>query len=172
MNIGQRVYIIGFMGSGKTTAGKKLASMMGWSFIDLDNVIEEKEGRSINDIFSESGEEYFRNAESMVLKELSDKQDIIIATGGGTPCFAENMKYMNENGITVYLKLNPGQLASRLRGGTAGRPLLRDLDEDSIVNFITGKLIQREPFYNNAKVIVDGFNLDSGRLLEQIATMF
>jgi shikimate kinase len=169
---GRRVYIVGFMGSGKTTAGKKLASLMGWSFADLDKAIEEKEKRSINEIFSDSGEEYFRNAENVILKEFSEKQDIVISTGGGLPCSGDNMGFMNETGITVYLKLNPGQLASRLHDGTAERPLVKDLDKDSLVDFICCKLAQRESFYSKADIVIDGFNLDISKVLEQIRLLF
>lgn len=165
---GRRVYIVGFMGSGKTTAGKKLASLMNWSFTDLDKAIEEKEKRSINEIFRNSGEQYFRNSESIILKEFSQKQDIVISTGGGLPCSGDNMDFMNKTGITVYLKLNPGQLVSRLQGGTAERPLVKDLDKDSLMDFICHKLAQRESFYTKADIVVDGFNLDISQLFEQI----
>lgn len=166
-----KVYIIGFMGSGKTTVGRRLANLMEWSFTDLDKEIEEKEKRSINDIFSSSGEEYFRNAETSALKELSGRENFVISTGGGTPCFGDNMKFMNETGITVYLKLTPSQLASRLEGGTAQRPLVRDLDKNSMIDFITGKLEERESFYEMADIIVDGFSLNTTRLSEQIRKM-
>jgi shikimate kinase len=154
------VYLIGFMGSGKSTAGRKLASHLGWSFIDLDDKIEFRAGKAIKDIFSEHGEEYFRELESEVLKEFQNQTDIVISTGGGTPCFSGNMEYMNRTGLTVYLKLNPGQLKSRLAGTREERPLLKNLDDNSLLNFIEEKLEFREKWYSMADLIVDGFSAD------------
>src|SRR5665647_886628 len=102
------VYIIGFMGSGKTTAGKKLAAALGWSFIDLDKKIEEHTGKIIPDIFSQNGEVWFRNVEAEVLRSLNELTNTVISTGGGAPCHDDNMDYMLETGFTVYIKLNPG----------------------------------------------------------------
>src|SRR5664279_2631025 len=94
------VYIIGFMGSGKSTAGKKLASLLGWSFIDFDKRIEEHTGKPISEIFSQHGENYFRNLETEILKNLKAETDTVISTGGGTPCYGDNMDYMLETGLT------------------------------------------------------------------------
>ena len=155
-----RVYIIGFMGSGKSTAGKKLASLLGWSFIDLDKRIEEQAGTTIPEIFSQQGEDYFRNVEAEVLKNLMSQTNTVISTGGGTPCHGDNMDHMLETGLTLYLKLTPVQLKSRLSESTGKRPLLKDLDEDSLLGFIEEKLALREKWYNRAEIIVEGINLD------------
>jgi shikimate kinase len=155
-----KVYIIGFMGSGKTTAGKKLASLLDWSFIDLDKRIEEHSGKTIPEIFSQYGENYFREVESEVLKSLESQKNTIISTGGGTPCFGDNMDYMIKTGLTLYLKLTPGQLRSRLSEATIERPLIKDLNNDELLGFIEEKLIFREKWYSRAEMIVDGFNLD------------
>jgi shikimate kinase len=96
MQYSRKVYIIGFMGSGKTTTGKKLASMLGWSFIDMDKKIEEYTGKKITELFSNYGEEYFRNIESEVLRKLKSETDVVISTGGGTPCHGSNMDFMLE----------------------------------------------------------------------------
>jgi shikimate kinase len=156
----RKVYITGFMGSGKSTTGKKLASALGWSFIDLDRKIEEYTGKSIPELFSQNGEVYFRKVETEVLKSLKSTNDVVISTGGGTPCQDENMDYMVETGLTLYLKLTPGQLRSRLYESSTERPLLKDLDYDSLLEFITGKLALREKWYNRAEITVEGIDLD------------
>jgi shikimate kinase len=101
------IYIIGFMGSGKTTIGRELAFRLNWSFVDLDNKIEEFAGKTIPEIFSQNGEEYFREIESNILKSQSSANKTIISTGGGTPCHDENMKLMLSTGLTVILNLHP-----------------------------------------------------------------
>jgi len=154
------VYMIGFMGSGKTTAGKKLASFLGWEFSDLDKLIEEKAGMTIPEIFKIQGEESFRKLESDLLRSIESDENLVISTGGGAPCFNENMDYMNKTGLTIYLRLNPGQLKSRLLNGMAERPLLKDLDENGLLDFITSKLDEREVWYAKSKLIVDGFSPD------------
>ena len=112
------VYIIGFMGSGKSTAGKKLAAALGWTFIDLDRQIETAAGKSIPEIFSQDGEEKFRSLETEVLRSLKSHAKTIVSTGGGTTCHAENMTFMIDTGVTVYLKMSTSQLVSRLLGST------------------------------------------------------
>ncbi|MCX6256053.1 MAG: shikimate kinase [Bacteroidia bacterium] len=154
------VYIIGFMGSGKSTTGKKLASLLGWSFIDLDKEIEEHTGKTIPELFSQHGEDYFRNVESEVLKNLKSHTNTVISTGGGTPCHGDNMDYMLDTGLTLYLKLTPGQLKSRLSESTGKRPLIKDLSKDRLQSFIEEKLASREKYYNRAEIIVEGINLN------------
>lgn len=157
---GHIIYIIGFMGSGKTTAGKKLASYLGWSFIDLDMKIEEHTGKTIPEIFSDSGEEYFRNIESGLLKSLDYQSNTVISTGGGTPCYSDNMDYMLNTGLTLYLKLTPGQLKSRLSESKGERPLIKDLDVHKLQSFIEKKLADREKWYNRSDIISEGIDLD------------
>jgi shikimate kinase len=154
------VYIIGFMGSGKTTVGKELAILLGWQFIDLDKKIEEHTGEKIPEIFSKHGEEFFRNAESGMLKSLILHKDTVISTGGGTPCQDGNMDLMTGTGLTIYLRLTPGQLKSRLSEATEERPLIKDVGEENLLPFIEKKLALREKWYNQAEITVDAFNLD------------
>jgi shikimate kinase len=156
----QIIYILGFMGSGKTTAGKKLASLLGWSFIDLDKKIEEHTGKTIPEIFSHSGEEYFRNIESGLLKSLDYQSNTVISTGGGTPCYSDNMDYMLNTGLTLYLKLTPGQLKSRLSESKGDRPLIKDLDDQKLQSYIEKKLADREKWYNRSDIITEGIDLD------------
>jgi shikimate kinase len=162
------VYMIGFMGSGKTTTGKKLASLLGWKFEDLDLLIEGKLQLTIPEIFEVHGEKFFRNLESELLRNLNPGENTIVSTGGGTPCFRDNMDFMNKNGITVYLQLNPGQLKSRLISGREKRPLLKNLDDKGLLDFITVKLAEREGVYLMSRIKVDGFNPDIRDIADQI----
>jgi shikimate kinase len=158
------IYIIGFMGSGKSTIGRKLASRLGWSFVDLDDLIEEKEGLKITEIFAQSGEEYFRKVETEVLRSLNSRNNTVVSTGGGTPCSGGNMDYMLGSGLTIYLKLSPGQLKSRLSGSNGERPLIKDLSHEELLRFIEEKLGSRESCYNRAEVVVEGIDLDINKL--------
>jgi shikimate kinase len=155
-----KVYLIGFMGCGKTTAGKKLAAVLDWEFIDLDKVIEQKAGTTIPEIFSAHGEDHFRKLESETLKEIGRQSGSVISTGGGAPCFGDNMEFMLQTGLTVYLKLSPSQLKSRLTGSKTERPLIKQVDEHNLLDFISDKLAQREQYYNRADVTIDCFDLD------------
>jgi shikimate kinase len=162
------VYIIGFMGSGKSTAGKKLASLLGWKFIDLDNTIEQYTGKTIPEIFSDEGEHFFRETEANLLRNLESQSDTIISTGGGTPCYADNMDFMLETGLTIYLKLTPGQLKSRLKGSEGQRPLIRDLKGEELLGFIRKKLTERELWYERSELIIEGINLDINLLGDKV----
>lgn len=168
MSGGRIIYIVGFMGSGKSTMGRRLASLMGWQFLDLDDRIEEITGKTIARIFSEDGEEEFRKTESETLKSLANVTNTIISTGGGTPCHSGNMDHMLETGITVYLKMTPGQLASRLGGSSGERPLLKNIPDEELLSFIGKKLSDREQWYSRARIIVDGLNPDPGLLASMI----
>ena len=158
------IYIIGFMGSGKTTAGKKLAALLGWSFIDLDKKIEEHTGKTIPEIFSQNGEDYFRTIETGLLKDLKSHTNSVISTGGGTPCYSDNMDHMLKTGLTLYLKMTPDQLKSRLSESKGERPLLKDLDQERLQSFIEEKLADREKWYSQSEITVEGINLDINKL--------
>ncbi|HEX2920082.1 MAG TPA: shikimate kinase [Bacteroidales bacterium] len=164
----ERIYLTGFMGSGKTTAGKKLAEQMNWTFVDLDKTIEHDTGLSIKDIFSKHGEQYFRELESAFLRRLSLKGMVVISTGGGTPCHSGNMSFMLDKGLTIYFKLTPAQLAERLTNSKTDRPLLKGLENEGLLKFIETKLEERENYYNMSAIIIDGYNLDAGYLHEII----
>ena len=167
----RRIYIIGFMGSGKTTTGKKLAAGLQWAFIDLDREIEAAAGKTISEIFSESGEENFRKMEADKLQKLDIKEDTVISVGGGTPCFSDNMHFMNKTGIVVYLRMTPGQLKSRLSPDCDKRPLLMNINENDRYRYISEKLSERDIYYNKASVIEDAINLNIGDLTEKLKTM-
>lgn len=160
---GKKIFLIGFMGSGKSTVGKRLASGLGWSFIDIDREIEKKEGITIPDIFSEKGETFFREIESEMLRSVAGKDNVVISAGGGTPCFGGNMDFMLENGLTVYLKLSPGQLYGRLLRESSQRPLLKDIKKENLLVYIENKLAEREKCYNRAAIIYEKYG---GRISE------
>ena len=147
-----KVFLVGFMGSGKSTLGKKLSELMNVSFIDLDSKIEESEGKSVNEIFRERGEEYFRNLEAEALRAIARIRNAVIATGGGAPCFYDNMEWMNENGVTVYLKAEPGELYHRLLKERETRPLLAHLGDVALFDYIMSSLAHREPYYAQATI--------------------
>mgnify|MGYP003763618467 FL=1 len=156
----KKIYLIGFMGSGKTSTGKRLSAILGWESIDLDKYVEMVAGKTIPEIFAEEGEAGFRKRESDALRALEAKNNCVISTGGGTACSNENIDYMLSTGYVVYLKLNPGQLKSRLVSGKVERPLLRGLDERQLLEFIKNKLESRESFYGKADIVVEGIIRD------------
>ena len=163
-----KVYIIGFMGSGKTTTGMKLALLLGWPFIDLDRSIEEVTGLTIPEIFSRHGEAWFRKVESETLENLRSLTRGVISTGGGTPCYRENMDYMLKTGLTIYLKLTPVQLKSRLSRSNGERPLIKNLDDEALLSFIDENLKIREKWYNRAEMNFNGFDTDVRLIFSQI----
>ncbi|MFZ4102141.1 MAG: shikimate kinase [Sphingobacterium thalpophilum] len=159
-----KVFLIGFMGSGKTTIGKKLANYLKYEFIDLDKLIESKAGMSIVNYFEMHGEPLFRELERDILQKTEFPENAIIATGGGAPCFGDNMEWMNNNGLVAYLSLSPKALASRLEHSKTDRPLIRHLKGDELIDFISSKLQDREVFYNQAKYVVSASDLTAERL--------
>lgn len=149
------IFLIGFMGSGKTTFGKKLAKELGYTFVDSDVYIEEQEKMSISDIFNQKGETYFRKIEQEAIETLSHQVHAVVATGGGAPCFHDNISLMNAVGLTCYLQLSPKKLALRLRGNSNDRPLVASKDDNELLLFIEEKLKDRKLFYQQAQYIVD-----------------
>ena len=156
------------MGSGKTHWARLLSSAYQLSYADLDDVIEKEQQKKIATIFAEKGEPYFREIESKVLRSFLEEQNCIIACGGGTPCYHDNMQWMNENGITVYLKDSPAVLAKRLIKEKSHRPVLMDIADNELENFIAGKLKERESLYNQAKIILEEETLTVQQLADTI----
>lgn len=150
----RHLFLIGFMGSGKTHWGKAVAAELGCPFVDLDAFIETNEGRTIAEIFAVSGETGFRVLEREYLLRLAALPPAVVATGGGTPCFFDNMGWMKQHGRTIYLKTPPEVLFERLKGGRQRRPLLKDMDDDALRAFIRERLAVREGFYNLADAIL------------------
>lgn len=150
------IFLLGFMGSGKSTIGKKLGSRLNRPFIDLDNFIEEQEGATVSDIFATKGEPHFRQLETQYLSKVANQHpESIVSLGGGTPCFNNNINRLNNLGFTVYLKTSVQELHNRLKLGKEHRPLISQLDDEALLIFITAKLQEREPYYKLAKSIFD-----------------
>ena len=159
-----KVFLIGFMGCGKSTKAKQLASRLNCPVIDLDAVIVAEQGKSITDYFAENGEADFRTLESETLKNYDYPETCVVATGGGLPCFFDNMEWMNANGKTVYLQMTPPQLVSRLHNREK-RPLLKGMDDEQLLAFVEMKLSERNAFYTQAQIVVNAFDLDVEELL-------
>jgi shikimate kinase len=165
-----RIFLIGFMGSGKSSLGKELAHKLGLTFFDIDQMIEEDERRKINVIFENDGEEKFREIEHECLKKSLQINNVVISTGGGTPCFFNNMEVINENGISVYIKLNAGILASRLSVDKEKRPLIKHCkDKTEIESFIKDLLEKREKYYLQSKFIIEGKNINAKKIIEALS---
>ncbi|MCB0380397.1 MAG: shikimate kinase [Flavobacteriales bacterium] len=169
MNNKNNIFLVGFMGSGKSTLGKKLAAKLNMTFFDLDQLIEEKEGKTIAEIFSQHGETYFRDLETTVLKQtINQHQGFVLALGGGTPIFNNNMELVNQNGTSVYLKYNAGMLSSRLLTAKQQRPLIAGKNEIELKQFVSDLLTQREPYYLKSKLVVEGNNISANDILERL----
>ena len=152
-----RVFLIGYMGSGKTTIGKRVAERLRMNFVDMDTHIEGKMHKTVAQIFSEAGEEKFRELERKCLLEVSEYENAIISTGGGAPCFFDNMDVMNSRGITIYIHLSPGALADRLKTtNLLNRPILANYQGHDLEKYIASALEKREIFYLQAKIKVNG----------------
>ena len=146
-----RIIIVGYMGSGKTTVGKALSKDLGIPFYDLDWYIESRMRKTVAQIFAERGEEGFRKIEHNMLHEVAEFENVIISCGGGTPCFFDNMDYMNGQGETVYLQASPDVLYNHLKMGKTERPLLKNKTPEEMQVFIAEQLEKREPHYSKAK---------------------
>ena len=151
----KRIFLIGYMGAGKTTVGRKLAKEMNLSFIDLDLYIEGRYHRSIRQLFAERGEEAFRDIEKRLLHEVAEFEDVLVSTGGGTPCFFDNMEFMNMAGTTIYLKVSVDELASRLESCKQTRPVLQNRSGEELRSFIKENLEARTAYYEKANIIYD-----------------
>ena len=144
------------MGSGKSTMGRALASELKLNFIDLDTFLEEKYFKTIPQIFAEEGEEGFRRKERKILEEVSTFDDVIVATGGGAPCFFDNMDLMNNSGFCIFLDVNKESLVSRLIHAKIERPLIKGKTQEELEHFIEGMMEKRRPFYEKARYILKG----------------
>ncbi len=156
-----RILIIGYMGAGKTTIGKVLAKDLGLQFYDLDWYIEGRMHKTVPQLFAERGEEGFRKVEHNMLHEVAEFEDVVISCGGGTPCFYDNMPYMNTQGDTVYLKASPEVLYAHLKMGKVERPLLKNKTPEEMQAFIKEQLAMREQYYMQAKHVLDVNVLDN-----------
>ena len=156
-----RIILIGYMGAGKTTVGKALAAELGLRFYDLDWYIESRMRKTVAQLFAELGEEGFRRIERNMLHEVAEFEGVLISCGGGTPCFFDNMEYINQQGLTLYLKASPDVLYKHLKMGKTVRPLLLNKTPDEVERFISDQLAAREPYYLRAHHTLDVSLMDN-----------
>ena len=150
----KRIILIGFMGSGKSTLGKKLASRLAIPFIDSDAAIEKECNKSIGELFGEYGDSHFREIEAHFIRSLYSQESFVLATGGGMPCFHANMSLLNNLGTTFYLERSPKELMNRLINAKHQRPLIAGLSEEDLLHFIENKLVEREEYYKQASIVL------------------
>ena len=162
-----RIFLIGYMGAGKTTLGKAFARALGLTFVDLDWYIEERYHKTIRQIFTERGEDGFRELEKRMLHEVGDFENVVISVGGGTPCFFDNVEYMNRVGETVFLDVAVDVLFRRLKVAKQQRPLLADKNDEELMAFIVDALQNRLPFYTQAKHVFNGELLEDRYQIQQ-----
>jgi len=166
-----KIYLTGYMGSGKTKTGRALAAALKYTFVDTDAWVEEEAGKTIQQIFAEKGEEYFRQLETVVLQKTGSMNRVVVATGGGLPCYHDNMHWMNEHGITVYLEANEGLLFHRLATSKQGRPLIEKLNDVELMEQISRHLTERHPIYSLSKIKVNAMSLNLKTLQGKIEKM-
>jgi shikimate kinase len=162
------IFILGYMGSGKSTVGKKLASKLGYEFLDMDMIFERNHGTDVAAYFAEHGEASFREQEKELLSSLVHLENTVVSTGGGTPCFFDNMQVMNDHGITIYMDHEPKALYHRLIHAKIKRPLLQDYSGGDLLKKIRQDLLWRASYYRQATHIIRGKDLKYSRVLEAL----
>ena len=164
-----KIFLIGFMGSGKSYWGRKLSEKLNLPFFDLDEQVVSHEGKSISEIFTVHGEEYFRLQEKNTLHLLTESHDsFIMATGGGTPCYFNNIEYMHLSGTTVWINTSQDELFKRLILEKEKRPLISELTDEQLLGFIAKKYSDRRIYYEQADMIIDDETLDLDKLIQKV----
>lgn len=166
------IFLIGYMGCGKSTLGRNLARRCDIEFIDLDDYIEAKAGKKIREIFADEGEAAFRELERKTLLEVAERENVLVACGGGTPCFGDNMALMNSRGLTVLLNASHERLLERLKRGRHKRPLIASLTDGELDEFITRQLALRMPHYSKAAATFDSTCLEDEDQIEEKCEAF
>ncbi len=170
MQLNSHIFLTGFMGSGKTTAGKKLARLLRLTFIDMDEYIEKRERLTVQSLFENFGEAVFRKIERSCLEEILKKDEkLVVALGGGTICYENNLEKIKKAGILIYIELPVATLTQRLENAKGKRPLLKNLKGEELTTFINNKLNERKDYYNKAHIIVSGLSLTPQILREKIS---
>lgn len=168
----ERLYIVGYMASGKTTFGRALARRLGWDFIDLDEQIEVEQGRSIPELMRSVGEPAFRAMESAALKKTSARRKVIVACGGGTPCFGGNMEFMTLHGHTLWLVASPEKMAERIELQAGSRPLAAGKSGPELLAFVKSHLLARQQFYCQAEWRLNSDSLETAEEIERTIDNF
>ena len=162
-----RIFLTGYMGAGKTTLGKAFARKLNLPFVDLDWYMEERFHKTVGELFVERGEAGFRELEKNMLHEVGAFEDVVISTGGGAPCFFDNMDFMNRNGKTVFLNVHPDVPFRRLRVAKQQRPILQGKQDDELKEFIIRALEKRTPFYSQAQYVFNADELEDRSQIEK-----
>lgn len=163
-----RIYIVGYMGAGKTTAARRLAQRMGWEVVDTDALFEEKYKISVNDFFNKYDEPLYRKLESEVLKATESLDHVVVSTGGGTACFFDNMDWMNQHGLTIFLRISPQAAVDRVIHSRHKRPLVEGKSEEELTEFVSQHYASRLPFYEQARITAKSEDFDIESLMEAI----
>jgi shikimate kinase len=164
-----RIYILGFMGVGKSTTAKALARKLGYDFVDTDKLLEKKFKININNFFSKYGEELFRELEHEILLETFIYNKCVIATGGGLPCYFDAMDKINANGVSIFLKMDEKSIVNRLMASKQKRPLLSDLSDEELLNFVERKLNSRINYYSKAWLTIPALDMNIDHLVAKIS---
>ena len=163
-----RIYLVGYMGAGKTTAAKRIAHRLGWEVADTDAMFEEKYKISVDDFFQKYDEPLYRKLESEILKSTASFQHTVISTGGGTACYFDNMEWMKQNGLTVFMRVSTAAAVDRVLHSRHKRPLARGKSEGELMEYVTWHYASRLPFYEQAQITVKSENLDLEALLSAL----
>lgn len=162
-NTNALIFLVGLPGSGKSTLGKKLAKQLGFTFFDLDQLIEEKENATITEIFEKKGEEFFRRTESEVLIQITPKNKII-ATGGGTPAYNKNIDFMLQHGIVIWLDADVNLIAQRVFNAKSTRPMFKNLHLTQVQEKLQQLFIEREMYYSQAHIKISIKSLNAQKI--------
>ena len=163
-----RIYLVGYMGAGKTTTARRLASQLGWQVVDTDALFEEKFKISVNDFFNKYDEPLYRKLESDVLKETESLENVVVSTGGGTACYFDNMDWMNQHGLTVFLRISPQAAVDRVLHSRHKRPLAIGKSEAELTEFVAQNYASRMSFYEKAHITIKSENLDLEGLTQTV----
>ncbi len=166
------IFLIGYMGCGKTTLGEELARQMGLHYIDLDDYIEGRQGKTITEIFKEMGEGHFRELEGDALRDVAAMTDVIVGCGGGTPCHGDNMALMNQSGVTVWLTTSPERITARLLlpDQKAKRPKVANLPDEAVLSLVGKELEARTPYYAQAQLQFDSTDIETAEATMRTAS--
>jgi shikimate kinase len=163
-----KIFLVGFMGVGKSTTGKKLANKIGWHFIDTDAIFEEKYKLDINTFFNKYGEKLFRKLENEVLVSTFNYSNCVISTGGGMPCYEHAMDQINNNGLSIYLSMPANAILGRLTNSKQKRPLVLNKTQNELRSYIRSSLDERIPYYSKAKIIIPAISISVELLVKNI----